>query len=396
MRLTILSSLAAAGFGAAFVGAVSGILPEANATLYFHPALACAGFALPRKFQRRTAGAIPSVFVALLLCDVGVIAYEKYVLEGWKYTYTATEPFQAPDPVLRSKLLPSVETRQSKRFLNGESVFEDVAYSIDAKGRRTTINDGTENAEAHALFLGCSFTFGMGVPTERTLPSAFARASGGGFRAYNYGVGGNGPSQMYMMLEQDELFDDVEPKHGVAIYSFIPDHLSRAAPYELSRILWISNSPLYRLNEAGELDGPFYAPDDAKLNMALERYRRWQRRSPLLRQVLRVRDWRYISERAAMDIVAKLAGESAKRYRQRFNGEFYVLIWPRMADRLGDPGYFVSALEANGVEVLRVPPYPDAAAARIHRMDEHPSAAEYEWVAARVYDALKERAGPTR
>jgi hypothetical protein len=264
-------------------------------------------------------------------------------------------------------------------------VFQDVEYTVDAKGRRTTENPNPDLSERHALFFGCSYTFGMGLPTESTLPSRFAEASKGRYRAYNYAVAGWGASQTYLILDDDSVFDDVTPASGIAIYGFIPDHLSRSTPYKLSRLIAIDHSPLFRLSPNQKLIGPFRADDDDDLASWMYWYARAEAESPLVRQSLRVRDVSYINEHQAMDIVVRLLRESSDKYLKRFpDGRFYVLIWPRVDSKLNDLGYLIKGLKDAALPTLRVPPLPDETRARIHPRDGHPSADEVDWVARQI------------
>ncbi|MCA9428083.1 MAG: hypothetical protein KC994_23595, partial [Candidatus Omnitrophica bacterium] len=245
------------------------------------------------------------------------------------------------------------------------------------------------------------------VPDASTLPGVVDRESGGKFAVYNYGRGGFGPGQMYTQLGIDSLFEDVEPREGYAVYCFIGDHLNRVTPYTVHRLaLHYGKGTFFDRKQTGELVGPLFFTSETLPN-PVKRYHWWVEVSPTCRLLLHTVPWTLKTEEEAIGVAARVIVESCRKYRERFNGEFIVLIWPRVsvaqsgpktpfagANRLGlvsESGIeeLTGTLEEEGIRVLRVPPMPDAEAAVIHPRDEHPSEEEYEWVGRHLTDFLE-------
>ncbi len=370
--------------------ALSGVLPLSNASLYLIGGLA-AGLGLAAvRLRHAIVLILASIFASLFASEALVLGIEYATIRPREFTVTQTAPYFVADDRLRTRILPDAVTQESMRFTTGEFTYEKVTYTSDPSGRRTTPNRKTIAPQAHALFLGCSFTFGQGVADDATLPAQFARYSNGYFQAYNDGVPGAGPSQAYLRLLQPETFDEVRPREGIAIFSFIPDHLNRVAAYKLSRLLYIAGSPLFRLDEAGNLDGPFYVADDPDLKVRLDRYTTAWDASPTIRRLLRKTQPPYRSEREAIDVAVRVLAEARAAYDAQFEGTFYVLIWPRNRNHYADYGYLLKAFENVGIPLLLPEPLPAGDGARIHPWDQHPSAAEYAWVAQEILRLVPE------
>lgn len=103
-----------------------------------------------------------------------------------------------------------------------------VRYSIDEYHRRITPVEQPQARSCAALFFGCSFTFGMGVNDNETLAAQFGRATDC-FLPINYGFSGYGPQSLWAKVQDPDLPQELPNKRGVAIYTFIFDHLNRLA-----------------------------------------------------------------------------------------------------------------------------------------------------------------------
>lgn len=99
-------------------------------------------------------------------------------------------------------------------------------YTTDAVGRRVTPVENTANREQYAMFFGCSFTFGEGLNDDEALPAQFAREATE-FAPYNYGFRAYGPQCMYLQVLEHGFAADIPQKRGLAIYTFINNHLDR-------------------------------------------------------------------------------------------------------------------------------------------------------------------------
>lgn len=112
---------------------------------------------------------------------------------------------------------------------SSEQLVYDVHGKTDAAGRRLTPCTATVGDDAPvAAFFGCSMTFGQGVQDEETLPARFC-AHAPGWQAFNYGVSGYGPQQMWLQICKKGALKEFSGRRGVAVYSFIDHHLERLA-----------------------------------------------------------------------------------------------------------------------------------------------------------------------
>ncbi|MDR0230749.1 MAG: hypothetical protein LBI82_01335, partial [Dysgonamonadaceae bacterium] len=81
----------------------------------------------------------------------------------------------------------------------------------------------------HAVFLGCSFTFGEGVAYSSTFPYLFEKLNPN-YKSYNYGVPGFGPHQIALLFDKrvNTINEEAIPeKKGFALYTYMDDHLNR-------------------------------------------------------------------------------------------------------------------------------------------------------------------------
>jgi hypothetical protein len=89
-----------------------------------------------------------------------------------------------------------------------------------------------------------------------------------------------------------------------------------------------------------------------------------------------------------------LAG-ARDRYRERFDGEFFVLIWPRSRLDAALEEQLVRELERRAVPTVRVPAMTGREAeAYLHPLDSHPNAAETEWIARSLLERVALEAPP--
>jgi hypothetical protein len=135
------------------------------------------------------------------------------------------------DPWLKAKQRPNFQSDETLIW-NNDTIFH-VTYCTDSLGWRISekeILDTIVRKNKHAIFLGCSFTFGRCLEFSSTFPFLFEQMNGD-YKSYNWGVNGYGPHQIAL------LFDDrvniinrttVNEQDGFALYTYIHDHLSRA------------------------------------------------------------------------------------------------------------------------------------------------------------------------
>jgi hypothetical protein len=332
---------------------------------------------------------VSSLFLIIGCVEIGVLAHEKFVKPAGKtYSYDTDAPlgwiaehdsvgyaFKGPVELLASA---SVE---------GEVVYENVHYQIDDFGRRTCSN--TMDASHHALFFGGSFAFGEGLANNQTLGCQFQQKSNGRYQSLTYAMMGWGASQTLIQLGSDSLFADIQQTSGVAVFSFIEDHIYRTT-WKIDGASDFPFFPFFSLADDGGLVGPFKASDRRALGLARDFYSFLREFSPSFRNMVDPDWFRIGSDAQAAMTTARVLGAARQRYQSRFSGEFIVLLWPR--DGL-DPWLeelFVDELTQQDVVVIKVPPLPgDPSEAQIHPFDGHPSRKETAWVAQYLADTLQ-------
>ncbi len=101
-------------------------------------------------------------------------------------------------------------------------------YKTDSSGRRMTGHENTPKAKLNLIFLGCSFTFGEGVPEDSSFPAVVGKLIPDA-RTYNLGVPGSSPSLRLLALKRNKnLLKDIDPKLPTyIIFTFIDDHIRR-------------------------------------------------------------------------------------------------------------------------------------------------------------------------
>ena len=284
---------------------------------------------------------------------------------------------------------PNCRTAVTKT-LNSSVIYERVPEVFDGAGRRAC-ETAVGAADRHALFFGCSFTFGEGVAADNNLPCSVQNITN--HRAFNYGRNGFGPGHMYYILQDDSLFEKSMPVKGAAVYTFMTDHIYRTAG-EMERItsgFLHAAYPLFRLDDEG-LPRAFSLRERPALNTALRAGTAFRRVSSLGRLIGLRLQFPLSPMPEAVSLTAAVIAQSARAYRRRFDGRFFVVIWPRGEVLLPQlKTSFVAALRDEGIEVIEPPPFPEAGLAQLHSDDPHPSSSEYRWIARYVAsDILKE------
>lgn len=115
--------------------------------------------------------------------------------------------------------------------LRDNTVIYDVVHTVDEKRRRVVPDDGGPYSR-YAVFVGDSYTYGVGVRDEETLPAAFARLQPDA-HTYNYGFQGSGPFDILAGLETTDFAGEVAETAGTVIYTFIDEHVLRTRDFIL-------------------------------------------------------------------------------------------------------------------------------------------------------------------
>ncbi|QJW91081.1 hypothetical protein HNV11_17710 [Spirosoma taeanense] len=209
------------------------------------------------------------------------------------------------------------------KTMNGKSVSEastiPVEYHIDNLSRRVTPFDSSRAVGKYALFLGCSFTYGESVSDTSTIPYFFGKHTG--YRPYNYGVSGHSPAHMLGILQTVNLRKQVAEKNGIAVYTFIEDHLARAIP----STKWAYNAQGYLpwVNPAtGVVEGSYAQKHPVRLKLIRLMYR-----SNIVNLFKINFPKRYSTEQYQRFV--NMVKKSKELYSRQFgNDNFYVVVFP--------------------------------------------------------------------
>ena len=232
----------------------------------------------------------------------------------------------------------------------GDQLIYSVSGRTDAAGRRLTPCTAAAGDDAPvAAFFGCSMTFGQGVQDDETLPARFC-AHAPDWQAFNYGVGGYGPQQMWLQICKNRVLKEFSGRRGVVVYSFIDHHLERlvGTPSVLS-------SWTYPL--------PWLEEDNGRIvhrgtfrdrSLAQDFYFRYVRRAHLTRFIEnRLPSPKPAKERkdAALDFLVRLVVECKQAAREQAPGfTFCCLVLPTCGGTAR--GRLLQRLEGIGVRTL--------------------------------------------
>jgi hypothetical protein len=329
--------------------------------------------------------AISSTFVLLGMLEFGAwILDARCAPDSKVYSYSGDPPvgFIAEHPAVGYAFRGPARLWVTAT-IGDEVIYDSVRYSIDTFSRRTC--EPTVESPRHALFFGGSFAFGEGLTNQQTISCQFQAVSGNQYQSYNYAMMGWGPSQTYNQLGFDDLFEDIQQRSGIAVYSFIGEHIRRTT-WNISNAAEYPEYPFFALSKNGDLEGPFKTRDRRRLRVATQSFRFLHDYSPLFRTVVNPSLIRAESDEEAVLTTARVLAAARRRYQNRFDGEFIVLLWPRSRLLRDLENLLIKELSTLGVPVVQVPPLPGPAQhAYLHPKDSHPNAEETAWIAKSLH-----------
>jgi hypothetical protein len=111
----------------------------------------------------------------------------------------------------------------------------------------------SDPAAPTVLLVGCSYTFGHGLPYEETFAGRMAATPALPLQVVNFGVQGYGTDQALLWLERNYARFNVK----AVVYTFLEDHVSRNANDD-RRLLYpdarfLATKPLYGIGRDGAL-----------------------------------------------------------------------------------------------------------------------------------------------
>lgn len=322
-----------------------------------------------------------AVYVVMTVLTVALLE----VVCGWllKKKASAAPKIEGPvhsmqlDPHLGYKPRPDT-TLEGLRTKNGVPVYR-ITFQTDSNHLRVTPGQNPRAAK-YALFLGCSMTFGEGVQSDETLPYFFGKTDSS-YRAYNLAYSGYGPHQTLSRFQHDSPKRFVTEPTGVAIYTFIPDHVNRV----------IQSLTNYGYNRG---NAPYYYHDGDSLRYGglFRDGRKFRNRVyDVLSQsnTLKLFGIGYPFRLSDDDynLTADVLAAAAREYQRQFgNDRFFVVIYPTTLP-MGD---FVDKLKTRGVNVLDYSKLFDPTAKGYAIPDdEHPTPMANRLLIARLHQDLQ-------
>jgi hypothetical protein len=269
----------------------------------------------------------------------------------------------------------------SKETINNEVIF-DVSYTIK-DGLRYTPNSN-EKSHKCVLFFGCSFTFGEGLSDTSTLPFFFNQYANQQYNVLNYGFSGYGPHQMLANIENRVAKDiQVYKNQKIAIYSFIIDHVSRAAGYAS----WDQKGPKYETIDGSiRRVGAFSKLPRIIVNHLSHSY--------IYKRLFCERKPTHLDWMRTVEIIKK-----SNELLLKDNVHLYVFVWdnPRSIVKSiqSDYNYFIDEMKRNEIKIFflndaiwdydeKINTY------SIHKDDLHPNAMANKKIAEYLYLQLKD------
>lgn len=177
------------------------------------------------------------VLYIVRVCIAAFMCFEhtcRLLLPPAPVTYNGN--FTVEVPLLGYRFRPGSVLEYSTKVLGTDTIYH-VYYSADEYGRRIVSTRYLPAGDTivrnkpryHALFLGCSYTFGAGLNDTSTFPYIFSTGNPH-YSAYNYGFSGYGPHQMPLLfkdgvdvINNTSVIEDT----GICVYTYIQDHLNR-------------------------------------------------------------------------------------------------------------------------------------------------------------------------
>ena len=145
-----------------------------------------------------------------------------------------TPGFMVPDDALgwapaKGMQATAMEAVRSGLFHRPVGKIFDTGYTIDSNGLRIAPPYSNDDLAGSVLFFGCSYTFGVGLNDDETLPYQVGVQSDGRYRTFNFAFVAYGPSQMLAAVETGRVGRVVDTPPRYAYYMAITHHVWRAA-----------------------------------------------------------------------------------------------------------------------------------------------------------------------
>lgn len=250
------------------------------------------------------------------------ILYESYLWfkSGEFYIKRSTQPFEQYRVDKFLGFAPDKNRRINETKYYKDKLVFNATYSIDKNGLRISPPYDEFNLKGCVLFFGCSFTYGIGVNDNKTLPYQVGIQTHGNYRIYNFGLGGYGPHQMLSELEHN-IVKNIVSCNGTtyAIYQAIPDHINRAAGLSY----WDVCGPRYVLAKNGEVS---FAGNFDDVNIFPKVILKYLNKSLIYRDIIGNR--RFFNRDKDIDLYVRIICAAKKNFEKQYpGGKFHIIFW---------------------------------------------------------------------
>ncbi len=233
---------------------------------------------------------------------------------------------QAKNPSVRDPLLgfayeAKEQSIQTKK-ISGNTIVYDVTVTINDKGYRITPTH--PEAKNAVVFLGCSFTEGVGVNDTETYAYKTAELLGKEYQVYNFGIGGYGSHQALALLESSRLDYLKEKYENIHVYFLSYEgHPWRSA----GLVEWDNYGPRYILQNGQAIrDGNFHS----KLPLLTKLWESVKKSDFMQRFFIKKILWKYDDVWNLQTAILQKMRDTAQ---EKFHATFTLLLSPELSDK---------------------------------------------------------------
>jgi hypothetical protein len=215
--------------------------------------IALGAFVYATRKRRLWSGLFLMVFTVLSVLLLAEFIYRKFMVEPQKIS-TVNEYYRQDSTIgfhFEPGVIPAVEY-----FEGGDTIYN-TRYTIVAdtnnKGIDYPMRAGyrSDTSSREVVFLGCSFTFGEGLPDSETLASQFGKLTN--ISTVNRACNGLGVHQVYELFLSE--YGKQDNRNRVFVYSFFSEHFFRS----LGMYSWNVAGPYFTLDGDSLVNhGPYY------------------------------------------------------------------------------------------------------------------------------------------
>lgn len=216
------------------------------------------------------------------------------------------------------------ESFRSKRYRDdGSKIYDEVTNLLPSTARFST---NPVKANNFLLFVGCSFTYGLGVNDTQTLPSQMTTHLPD-YVSYNFAIPGTHPGTMIDRLTKVDAQEIKEPT-GWVVHGYIENQMERLVGAFHYLGVWGSYRPYYEIK-----DGKLHSPGTWR-ELFPWKMRLWElvMKSNTVRFL--VRYWRPAATDEDWDKLMEMFQALQKISQEKYHAKgLIVLLWPRTTDK---------------------------------------------------------------